>query len=279
MIEGMEAEHSHCWISDPSIEDGLPPATTASEALADLPPIYALDLLNSGLIARGRKDPAEPVQYTLTKPSTAWSRLMRQWPGFSTENHTTGHIIRYLPRDYKIFNLMEEGWQYPEVWRFVEEKRQQLINKQWSAGDKSVSPVQMQAFMKSWTLPYDPGKFPNKWWKLYRDKPVRTLLAHLGKDSYSHIHFDSDQARTISVREAARLQSFPDGFIFRGSMNPAFKQIGNAVPPLVAYSIAMTIRSMIGCQSITDIRQDLLGLNKSTLATTTGKSGEELCVF
>ena len=54
-------------------------------------------------------------------------------------------------------------------------------------------------------------------------------MAHLGKDSYSHIHFDSDQARTITVREAARLQSFPDGFVFKGSMNPAFKQIGNAV--------------------------------------------------
>ena len=42
-----------------------------------------------------------------------------------------------------------------------------------------------------------------------------------GKDSYSHIHYDSEQARTISVREAARLQSFPDGFVFCGTMNPA----------------------------------------------------------
>ncbi len=49
--------------------------------------------------------------------------------------------------------------------------------------------------------------------------PARTLLAHLGKDSYSHIHYDSKQARTISVREAARFQSFPDGFVFSGTMN------------------------------------------------------------
>ena len=48
-------------------------------------------------------------------------------------------------------------------------------------------------------------------------------MAHLGKDSYSHIHFDDHQARTISVREAARLQSFPDGFVFTGSMNSAFR--------------------------------------------------------
>jgi DNA (cytosine-5)-methyltransferase 1 len=82
------------------------------------------------------------------------------------------------------------------------------------------------------------GKFPNKWRKIWRDQPARTLMAHLGKDSYSHIHYDSQQARTISVREAARLQSFPDGFVFCGTMNPAFRQIGNAVPPLLAKAIA-----------------------------------------
>ena len=89
--------------------------------------------------------------------------------------------------------------------------------------------------------PYDPGKFPNKWWKLWKDRPVRTLMAHLGKDGYSHIHYDSAQRRTISVREAARLQSFPDGFLFRGTMNPAFRQIGNAVPPLLAKTLAKNI--------------------------------------
>jgi len=85
-------------------------------------------------------------------------------------------------------------------------------------------------------------------------------MAHLGKDSYSHIHFDSDQARPISIREAARLQSFPDGFVFRGSMNPAFKQVGNAVPPLVAYAIAREIRASLGCRPLLDMRASLLGL-------------------
>ena len=84
----------------------------------------------------------------------------------------------------------------------------------------------------------DVGKFPNRWWKLEPDQPVRTLMAHIGKDTYSHIHWDADQARTISVREAARLQGFPDGFVFEGTMNPAFRQIGNAVAPLMAAAIA-----------------------------------------
>jgi DNA (cytosine-5)-methyltransferase 1 len=70
-------------------------------------------------------------------------------------------------------------------------------------------------------------------------------MAHLGKDSYSHIHYDSTQARTISVREAARLQSFPDGFVFEGPMNPAFRQVGNAVPPLMAQAVAETIMGQL----------------------------------
>ncbi len=259
-------EPSHCWIRDPS-PGGLPPTTTASEAFADLPPIYALDLLKRGKLARGRKDPAEPVVYTSVSPTTPWSRLMRAWPQFGTTDHTTGHVIRYLPRDYKIFRLMEEGWQYPEVWRFVEAKREQLMNRRWESGEAAD-----QDFIKQWTLPYDPTKFPNKWWKLYKDKPARTLMAHLGKDSYSHIHYEKAQARTISVREAARLQSFPDGFVLSGSMNPAFRHIGNAVPPLVAYAIAMAMRSMIGCRSIPDIRCELLGLDKRLVTTVAGRS-------
>jgi DNA (cytosine-5)-methyltransferase 1 len=90
--------------------------------------------------------------------------------------------------------------------------------------------------------PYRLDTFPNRWWKMRADFPARTLMAHLGKDCYSHIHYDSAQGRTISVREAARLQSFPDGFIFCGTMNPAFRQIGNAVPPIMAYAMALTIK-------------------------------------
>lgn len=105
--------------------------------------------------------------------------------------------------------------------------------------------------------PYDPGKFPNKWRKMEADLPARTLMAHLGKDSYSHIHYDSDQARTISVREAARLQSFPDGFRFTGTMNPAFRQIGNAVPPLMARALATTILEALLPESCRDMSAQL----------------------
>src|SRR5947209_11438272 len=109
--------------------------------------------------------------------------------------------------------------------------------------------VEYAELKKKIVPPYDAAKFPNKWRKMEADRPARTLMAHLGKDSYSHIHYDSEQARTISVREAARLQSFPDGFEFVGTMNPAFRQIGNAVPPILGNALAHAILKALGVGS------------------------------
>jgi DNA (cytosine-5)-methyltransferase 1 len=88
------------------------------------------------------------------------------------------------------------------------------------------------------------------------DQPSTTIIAHLHKDGHRFIHYDPAQYRTITVREAARLQSFDDDFEFIGSRGHAYQMIGNAVPPKLAKHIAMAIAEFLPlCEKNKSIRK------------------------
>lgn len=232
------------FISPPvASENGCKPAVTAEQALGDLPKITK-HLEEE--VKKGARSPNEISSYPAGLPVSDYSSLMRNWPHFESYGVVYGHVTRALPRDYQIFARMNPGDQYPEAHGHAVELFNEALQKKRILGIEIVdNSAEYSALFKSIVPPYDPTKFPNKWRKMEAVQPARTLMAHLGKDGYSHIHYDSFQARTISVREAARLQSFPDGFKFSGSMNPAFKQIGNAVPPLLSFALAKEIMSKL----------------------------------
>lgn len=232
----------------PKAAEGLPKAVSTRAALADLPKIR--EHVRDPAAMRRRKV-TDILPYAAFSGISDYAARMRDWPGYQKSYvGTDGHVVRLTPRDFPIFRRMNHGGDYPHAWMVAETIFKEQLAKQKPRPVKGSD--DWQELRSRHVPPYDPGKFPNKWWKLDPALPSRTLTAHMGKDTYSHIHWDSAQKRTISVREAARLQSFPDCFRFAGAMNAAFRQIGNAVPPMLAEAVAKQLLCDLLSQVITD---------------------------
>lgn len=114
------------------------------------------------------------------------------------------------------------------------ERFQVMIHNHWSFGRLR---REMPQYEHEHARVFD-NSYVVQWW----DMPSKTILAHIHKDGFQFIHPDEAQRRTFTVREAARIQSFPDDFEFKGSRGEKYKQIGNAVPPLFAEALAKSIR-------------------------------------
>jgi len=165
--------------------------------------------------APGRPGLADfPLPYN-KPPFSEYQKFMREWDGGPPDGKVHNHVAReHSERDIKTFQILREG----QWWKDLPPEIKKLYG-------------------------YRDDIFHDKMKKLRRDRPSWTITAHLYKDGYMYIH--PVQPRSITVREAARLQSFPDRFIFRGSRTDQFKQVGNAVPPLMARAIALEIRKVL----------------------------------
>lgn len=107
---------------------------------------------------------------------------------------------------------------------------------------------------------YRDDTFNDKYKRLDWDTPSRTITAHIAKDGYWYIHPSED--RTLTVREAARIQTFPDSFRFAGTRSDAFRQIGNAVPPLLGQKISEEIYATVTSKKSHNQQPDVTKLRK-----------------
>lgn len=134
----------------------------------------------------------------------------------------TQHITRqHNERDLEIYSIAIEKWLY--------EKRRLKYSE---VPKRLQTHKNVDAFLDRYKV-VDPTGYSH------------TVVAHIAKDGHYYIYPDLKQVRSISVREAARIQSFPDDFFFEGGRTAAFKQIGNAVPPLMAEKIAKAMKEIM----------------------------------
>jgi len=153
---------------------------------------------------------AKELPYSKSSKLTKYQKLLRNKNGLVDNN-----ICRMSnDRAKKVFTHMSQGDKYMDL-------------------PKKVRNI----------LPFREDIFHDRLQRLVLNEPSWTVLAHIGMDGYRYIH--PTENRTLSVREAARIQSFPDSFIFNGNMREQYIQVGNSVPPLLAEALANSIKEYL----------------------------------
>lgn len=162
---------------------------------------------------------------------------LRPGEGYNVPNFTSGRTNEFLERitsdgPYALTSHVARTHNAQDIERYTEMSRNSWTFRELLENRPDLNHQKQRVFGNSYVV--------QNW-----DGPSKTIIAHLYKDGNQFIHPDHNQGRTLTAREAARLQSFPDDFIFEGSRTQQYKQIGNAVPPLFAEAIANSIRQAL----------------------------------
>lgn len=249
------------WQPEHCVVTGRLPYVTLFDAIGDLPPLqakYTLTTAEKGMsskkVSSERKmqiDALNRDRFNGVDPSFYhWERLNSAYADGSESRQRFLDFIRPQPDFCWLTGHTARNQQETDILLF--EKMRPGSSSKDLLGGSDPEHAKLLSLIK-----YGMGSFQDKYKKLSWDLPCGTIFAHLQKDGNRFIHPDSAQARTLTVREAARIQSFPDDFVFEAQGNTRYKQIGNAVPPLMARAIAEALYEPL-CKSIARKRLAIL---------------------
>lgn len=165
------------------------------------------------------------------------------------KDHSTGQTkLDYLdkwlldPRLKVWLNHETRGHRIDDLARYGYAACFASIHKRSPKGHKEFNLPGLAPAHKNW----ETGKFSDRFRVQIEDSPSTTITSHISKDGHYFIHYDLAQCRSLTVREAARLQTFPDNYFFQGGRTQQYHQVGNAVPPFLAKQIAEIVADILG---------------------------------
>jgi len=187
----------------------------------------SLNDIENNTLKRGKACKQQAKDLYNDMPTDLQNWYSKEWKGGVCNHDTRGHMDSDLAR-----------YLFCSVFAKVNHSKKSHIRRSPKLKDFPESLLPNHKNAKS-------GKFVDRFKVQEKGLPATTITSHISKDGHYYIHYDPSQCRSLTVREAARIQTFPDNYFFEGNRTQQYVQVGNAVPPLLANQIAQTVVSLL----------------------------------